>query len=200
MRHAVVAIVVGMVLSLVPACAPKAARSALEGAGAWGAVGGLTITRDAHEIRGTRDKHIYLTERYSLEAYRIAVPNGTYTVTLHFAETYEGITAAGERVFSVSVEGKPVLVDLDPFKEAGGKAFAAVVKTCKANVADGELTIGFQKKTQNPLINGIEVTVKGGSMLWPRETFALRINCGATKDYTDNAGRIWKQDRLFAAQ
>jgi len=200
MRHAVVAIVAGMVLSLVPACAPKAARSALEGAGAWGAVGGMTVSRDDHEVKGTRDKSLYLTERYSLDAYRIAVPNGTYTVTLHFAETYEGITAAGERVFSVSVEGKPVLADLDPFKAAGGKAFAAVVQAFKVNVADGELTIGFQKKTQNPLINGIEVTAKGGSMLWPRETFAHRINCGATEDYTDAAGRVWMHDRVFAAQ
>ena len=70
---------------------------------------------------------------------------------------YDGITAAGERVFSVSINGKPALKDLDVFKEAGGLN-KPLVKECKdVQVTDGKLVIGFTAQTQNPEINGIEV-------------------------------------------
>ena len=38
-------------------------------------------------------------------AWAFPVQNGTYTVNLYFAEIYNGIDAAGERVFDVKVEG-----------------------------------------------------------------------------------------------
>ena len=71
-------------------------------------------------MTGTDIATIYETERYSMDSYKFTVPNGKYTVRLHFAETYEGIYGPGERVFSVSLQGKEVLKDIDPFKDAGG--------------------------------------------------------------------------------
>ena len=154
----------------------------------WGYDGGTLVARAKTEVKGTDDDPVYLAERYSLKAYRFGVPNGRYTVRMHFAETYERIAAAGQRVYTVSVEGKPVLADFDPFKEAGAQ-FAAVVKTCRADVADGELTVEFADKVQNPMINGLEVLAPRGS--------ALRINCGSTEDYTSPDGRLWHKDRPF---
>ena len=154
----------------------------------WGYDGGTLVARAKTEVKGTDDDPVYLAERYSLKAYRFGVPNGRYTVRMHFAETYERIAAAGQRVYTVSVEGKPVLADFDPFKEAGAQ-FAAVVKTCRADVADGELTVEFADKVQNPMINGLEVLAPGGS--------ALRINCGSTESYTGPAGRLWHKDQPF---
>ena len=126
----------------------------------WGYDGGTLVARAKTEVKGTDDDPVYLAERYSLKAYRFGVPNGRYTVRMHFAETYERIAAAGQRVYTVSVEGKPVLADFDPFKEAGAQ-FAAVVKTCRADVADGELTVEFADKVQNPMINGLGVRAPG---------------------------------------
>ncbi|WP_226163610.1 malectin domain-containing carbohydrate-binding protein, partial [Hymenobacter terricola] len=71
-------------------------------------------------IAGTTDDALYQTERYGTNgamSYALAVPNGTYTVTLHFAELYW--TAAGQRVFDVSLEGTPVLSRYDIFRKAG---------------------------------------------------------------------------------
>ena len=192
MRRMQVALFGGVVLLAVWGCAPRVgSRGPDISAARWGFVGGTSVARADTEVKNTPDKAIYLTERYSLKAYRIAVPNGAYTVRLHFAETYERITAAGQRIYTVSVEGQPVLKDFDPFQEAGAR-FAAVVKECQATVADGELTIEFADKVQNPMINGIEVIAPGGS--------ALRINCAATADYTDKAGRLWKKDQPFQAR
>ncbi len=124
--------------------------------GAWGRVGGDTVGRPASlEIKKTYAPELYRDEAYGMKAYRFTLPNGMYTVQLHFAETFEGITAAGQRVFSVSIEGKPVLTDLDLFKAVGPNT--AMIKAYDVKLVDGVLDIEFTAKEQAPLINGIEI-------------------------------------------
>jgi hypothetical protein len=126
--------------------------------GGWGYVGGRAVRRDERPVADTTDAPVYLNERYKQSAYRVSVPNGRYTVRLHFAETFSRVTGPGMRVFGVSVEGRPVWPTLDPFREAGGRAYAAVVKTTQADVADGELTIEFKESDKHaPMVNGLEV-------------------------------------------
>jgi hypothetical protein len=123
----------------------------------WGAVDGLTVDRGDLGITGTDAPKIYETERYSMEGYKFTVPNGKYTVRLHFAETYDGITAEGERVFSVTINDQTILKDFDPFKEAGGYQKPAVKNIEYVTVTNGQLAIGFTLNIQNPEINGIEI-------------------------------------------
>ncbi|MCY3021983.1 MAG: malectin domain-containing carbohydrate-binding protein [Planctomycetota bacterium] len=192
MKRALPVIVALVAIVGLSGCGPKeeSVEMTLTNPMKWGYVDGEVTTRPDHEVKNTKDKAIYLHERYELTKYRIAVPNGKCTVKLHFAETYEKITEPGQRVFTVSIEGKPVLVDFDPFTEACKQQFAAVVKEFKkVEVKDGELTIEFQPKVQNAMINGIEVRGKND--------FELRINCGADADYTDKAGHVWKKDQAF---
>jgi len=136
------------------------ADQSMEPGGKWGAVDGLTVDRGDLGIEGTDVPKIYQTERYSMEGYKFTVPNGKYTVRLHFAETYDGITAAGERVFSVTINDQTVLKDFDPFKEAGGYQKPAVKTIEDVLVTNGELAIGFTVNIQNPEINGIEILSK----------------------------------------
>ncbi len=123
----------------------------------WGAVYGMTIDRGDLGIAGTDAPKIYETERYSMDAYEFVVPNGKYTVRLHFAETFEGIIDAGERVFSVTINGKTVLKDFDPFEVAGGYEKPIVKEFKSVAVTDGKLTVGFVPDIENPEINGIEI-------------------------------------------
>ncbi len=102
-------------------------------------------------------QHIYRTERYGASHYTFDVPNGTYTVLLHFAETWDGATKPGDRVFSVAIQDKPVLTDFDVFAEAGNKRNIALVRGYTAKVTDGKLTITFEAKVNAALINGIEI-------------------------------------------
>ncbi|RPJ81025.1 MAG: hypothetical protein EHM18_17495, partial [Acidobacteria bacterium] len=52
----------------------------------YGFEGGDTVDRGAEtKIEGTDDPRLYQTERYSMQAFTAEVPNGTYTVRLHFA-------------------------------------------------------------------------------------------------------------------
>ena len=116
---------------------------------------GETIERPDLQIANTTDPFIYRAERYSMTSFSQPVPNGRYTVKLHFAETFEGISGPGERVFSFNVEGQD-FKDLDVFAKAGGAQKAYVI-TVNVVVTDGKLDIKFTPNIENPEINGIEI-------------------------------------------
>ena len=120
-----------------------------------GFTGGQVVDRGPIPISNTPIPEIYRTEHYSMTAFSGPLPNGKYRVRLHFAETYDGITAKGQRVFDVDVEGTPIK-GLDVFAEAGG-ASRALVKEIPVSITDGKLDITFTPVTQNPEINGIEI-------------------------------------------
>ncbi len=115
----------------------------------------------ALNIAGTIDDPLYVAERYAVSGYQVDLPNGTYDVILHFAETFSGITGAGQRVFDVAIEGQIILDDFDPFAEVGF-AYATSKSVPNVMVTDGQLDITFIPNVQNPEINAIEVLPTGG--------------------------------------
>ncbi len=106
-------------------------------------------------IAGTTDDVVYQTERYG-QAFSYAVPvaNGSYQVTLKFAELYHG--AAGQRVFDVTAEGGLVLDNLDIFAQAGGK-FIAKDFIIPVTVADGVLNLQFAASVDSAKIDAIQI-------------------------------------------
>jgi hypothetical protein len=76
-------------------------------------------------------------------------------VKLHFAETFEGITGPGERVFSFNVQGQE-FKDFDVWVKAGGP-LKAYVETVPAEVTDGKIKVTFTPKVENPQICAIEI-------------------------------------------
>src|SRR5690606_7466468 len=101
--------------------------------------GGKTY-QTTSSIAGTTDDVLYQSERYGNFSYALPVADGTYTVTLRFAEIYHKV--AGKRVFDVTAEGDLVLDDLDIWSEAGGKDIAYDVPLT-VTVDDGTLNLGF---------------------------------------------------------
>ena len=129
--------------------------SGVEWIGDTGFEGGDVIERPDLQIANTKQPEIYRSEHYSMEAFKQTLPNGKYTVKLHFAETFEGIQGPGGRVFSFDVEGK-AFTNFDPFAKAGGFA-KAYVETVPVEIADGVLNIKFTPQVENPQICGIEI-------------------------------------------
>lgn len=129
----------------------------------WGPDSGFTsgsVSTFANEIAGTIDDPIYQSFRYDDTPstpldYNFPVANGQYEVRLHFAETWSGITATGQRVFDVLLEGQTAINSLDVFATAGPNT--ALVRTLQTTVNDGQLTIGLRHGVQNPFISGIEI-------------------------------------------
>lgn len=121
-----------------------------------GFIGGDVIDRDTEmKIANTTNPVIYRTEHYGMDGFSTKLPNGKYVVKLHFAETFEGVDGAGQRVFSFKLGGHE-FKDFDVFVKAGGVQ-RAYVETVNVEVTDGKLDITFTSKIENPEINGIEI-------------------------------------------
>ena len=118
--------------------------------------GGDTIDRDSSTaIANTKDPGIYLSEHYGMNSFSCKIPNGKYTAKLYFAETYDGITGPGQRVFSFTVQGHE-FKDFDVWVKAGG-ANRAHIESVPVEVTNGVFLIGFTSNIENPEINAIEI-------------------------------------------
>ena len=121
-----------------------------------GFTGGDTIGRDPNtEIQGTKDRELFLTEHYSMDSFSCKLANGKYLARLYFAETFEGITGPGQRVFSFRVQGRE-FKDFDIWAKTGGPN-RAHVETVPVEVTNGEFRIDFTSQIENPEINAIEI-------------------------------------------
>ncbi|MFQ5707774.1 MAG: glycoside hydrolase family 88 protein, partial [bacterium] len=151
-------------------------------AGSWGYVGGRTFAQNT-QIANTTDDALYQSERFNMEAYRFTMPvNGTYRVTLHFAEIF--YRKRGLRLFDVLLENQPALDNLDIFGEAGRNV--ALAHAVETEVANGVLDITFTAVKDNPKISAIEVE----SVL--KDTFAPFVsNVAVSTVSSDSAVITW---------
>jgi enterochelin esterase-like enzyme len=117
--------------------------------------GGDSIERPDAVIANTADAGLFRSEHYSMDAFSTKLPNGKYLAKLYFAETYEGITGPGQRVFSFNVQGRE-FKDFDVWVKAGG-ANRAYLESVPVEVTDGTFKITFTGNIQNPQINAIEI-------------------------------------------
>jgi hypothetical protein len=117
--------------------------------------GGDVVARPELAISNTKDQGLYQSEHYSMNSFSYKVPNGKYTAKLHFAETFEGITGPGERVFSFNCQGHE-FKDFDVWVKAGGAA-KAYIETIPVEVTNGVFKITFTSNVENPQICAIEI-------------------------------------------
>jgi alcohol dehydrogenase (cytochrome c) len=117
--------------------------------------GGVSIRSDDLKIDNATDSGIYRTEHWGMSSFSQPLPNGKYVVRLHFAETWDGVTGPGRRIFSFDVEGQE-FKDVDVWIKAGGGR-RAYIETVNVTIADGSLDILFVRGVDNPAINGIEI-------------------------------------------
>ncbi|GAA0893091.1 hypothetical protein GCM10009122_27700 [Fulvivirga kasyanovii] len=83
------------------------------------------------------------------------VANGSYIVSLYFAENPYTFQTIGSRVFDVVVEGKKALDDFDILRYSGDNFAAGFFVS--VNVSDGNLDIDFITEKGSSLISAIEI-------------------------------------------
>jgi hypothetical protein len=121
---------------------------------------GGSAASTTHAIANTADPKLYQTERYGNFTYKFTVPNGTYNVTLKFAEFYW--TAVGKRIFNVAINGTPVLTNFDIIA-AVGAPYTAIDKTFATATSTGAVTIQFTSGSADlPKISAIEISSASG--------------------------------------
>jgi hypothetical protein len=133
---------------------------------------------------------IFNSERYGAMTYTIPNLSGAQTVTLYFAETY--LSASGQRLFNVSINGSTVLSSFDIYAAAGGKN-KAIARTFNTTAnSSGQVVIQFISGTQNPKINGITVTGSGGATLSVSPTsVSVAAAAGSTGSFNITSNVSW---------
>lgn len=161
-------------------------------------IGGNEAVPPPGTVAGTDDSFLYLSERWGANTsnwtpdsfkYDFPVPQGTYLVTLKFAEVY--FAGPGERSFHVHINGTRLLANFDIAAEAGG-AFRAIDKQFMVPVgSDGRLVLDFiPGLVNNPKISAIEIIQVNPST-------EVRVAAGNSA-YTDSVGKIWSADTNFS--
>jgi Malectin domain/F5/8 type C domain/Glycosyl hydrolases family 2, TIM barrel domain len=114
---------------------------------------------------------VYQTNRVG-PSFSYVIPNlaasASYTVRLHFAETYW--TATGKRVFNVSINGSQVLTSFDIYAAANNQINTAVVKQFSVtSSSSGSITIQFTAVTDQAEVSGLEI-ISSGAVSTPTST------------------------------
>lgn len=148
--------------------------------GSWGFIGGTSYRRQTGfgtmlgsdiDIHGTDMNPIFQTQRVGIKSFKADVPNGEYSVYLHWAELEsdkerEALvynlgadseqTFAGNRSFGISMNGTTVLDDFNIARDYGYAR--AVIKKFVITVKDGKgVSVDFHKKEGEPILNAIRI-------------------------------------------
>ena len=150
-----------------------------------GYLGGKSA-KTGDSISDTEDAILYQSERWGTNGYNIDIPNGTYKVKLHFTETFHD--EAGKRIFSIYVEDRKIISDLDIFKEVGRNA--ALDFEFPILVEDGQLNIKTSAKTDSAKFSAISVSPVENDNVAPASP------CGLSAfGLDDEIALFWKQNK-----
>ena len=148
--------------------------------GSWGFIGGTSYRRKTGfgtmlgsdiDIHGTDMNPIFQTQRVGIKSFKADVPDGEYSVYLHWAELEsdkerEALvynlgadseqTFAGNRSFGISINGTTVSDDFNVARDYGSAR--AVIKKFVITVKDGKgVSVDFHKKEGEPILNAIRI-------------------------------------------
>ena len=151
--------------------------------GSWGAVGGSYYRKKTRfgnlpssdaDILGTEIDPVFQTQRVGIKEYNANVPDGTYAVSLYFAEleTIEKKEASvyslgndavegqvSDRIFNVEINKQPVLNDFNIARSYGSER--AIEKKFVVVAENGTgIRINFQPVKGEPVLNGIRIARK----------------------------------------
>jgi thermitase len=165
-----------------------------------GFVGGYTYS-DNNAIGNTTTPALYQAQRYSVGApleYRFTVPNGSYSITLKFAETY--FTKVGQRVANIVINGQTVQPNFDIIAAAGGPNIA-IDQAFAVNVTSGVIDIQLTSVVQNPEINAVQISASGSGVVSGNASGGsgptpIRVRAGGGA-VTDANGNTWSADTGF---
>jgi hypothetical protein len=97
---------------------------------------------------------LYQSFRQGLTACRFDVADGRYEVELRFTEHY--FQQPGERVFSVAINGNPLIANLDLVKERGALRAEARVFQVNATHSQG-VTIQFNASSGEAVLSAVRI-------------------------------------------
>ena len=145
-----------------------------------GGTAAVTTSAIAGALPGAGDQALYQSQRWGNPfSYVFNVPAGSYQVTLKFAETYW--TAAGDRVFNVSINGNTVLTNFDIYKTAGGQNIALDEVFNNIAPSGGAISIQFgPASADNAMVDAIQI-IPMPSTSTPTPTVTNTLTCNQNR-------------------
>ena len=162
-------------------------------------------------IKGSQDPSLYETFRRGEIVVARSIANGTYDVTLHFAEPDD--VPGGSRVFDALIEGEVAIDDLDVMASRDGKIRSALTVTVPGvRIDDGELNIDFEASAMEPVLSAVlvrpakreerplslvwsdEFDSDLDTTLWNIDVWPARVVNDEDQAYTDRAKNLRVED------
>ncbi|TAM82259.1 MAG: hypothetical protein EPN47_09995 [Acidobacteria bacterium] len=159
--------------------------------------GGVVASEPERFIFRTLDPTIYQSYRAGDFSYDIPLKPGNYELQLGFAELSfgpESYRGGGEssRIFSIDLNGKHLLQNLDVISDAGGGNIAYVRDFKDVSPApDGYLHLKFVPSRDEPMLSDLEILPSTLGKIRP-----IRI-IARDNPYMDHDGQIWSADCYF---
>jgi len=149
-------------------------------AGSWGYLGGKpyrpktkfgSLPSSELDIKGTQDDPVYQTQRVGIDSFKLDVPNGTYTITLHWSELESDVKheklaynlgndrvfeGSSDRIFNVLLNGNYLEKSLN-ISEKYGAEKAVTVKYQVTVVNGNGINITFEAVKGIPILNAIQI-------------------------------------------
>lgn len=118
---------------------------------------GGTVENMTAQVKASHNPELYENERRGARfSYARKLPDGRYNLTLRFVESSED--KSGERTFSVDVEGRERISELDVRDISGALNTAYSVTLPNIEVGDGELNIDFRGERGPASLSALLVT------------------------------------------
>ena len=122
----------------------------------WQADAGRNYSVTMASIANTTTPALYQKEAFAAGSglsYQLSVPNGAFTVKLHFAEIY--LTSPGQRVVNIIINGITVMGSFDILQQTS--ANTAYDLTFPTSVTNGQVTIQIVPVVGTASLSGIEI-------------------------------------------
>jgi Malectin domain len=142
---------------------------------------------------GTSSQALYQRGLYSQSMdMHFAVPNGSYTILLHYCDN--GV-APGGRIFDVFIENTLVDDDLD-VRTVAGASHRALVRSHNVTVDGNDLHLLFIAEKENAILSGIEIIPNGFSSVTQSLAMDLDVTgcyyAGGSSKATVRVGVSWE--------
>jgi len=148
--------------------------------GSWGYIGGKpyraktkfgSLPSSELNIKGSQDDPIYQTQRVGINGFKLDVPNGKYSVTLHWTElesnikheklaynlgndrVFEGFSS---RIFNVILNGEYIEKNLNISEKYGVEKAVSVKYQISVNDGEG-IKINFESVKGLPILNAFQI-------------------------------------------
>ena len=148
--------------------------------GSWGYIGGKpyraktkfgSLPSSELNIKGSQDDPIYQTQRVGINGFKLDVPNGKYSVTLHWTElesnikheklaydlgndrVFEGFSS---RIFNVILNGEYIEKNLNISEKYGVEKAVSVKYQISVNDGEG-IKINFESVKDLPILNAFQI-------------------------------------------